>query len=392
MTFLSTMIERGFVHQTSFEHDVFEARFKDEKIKAYIGFDLTAPALHVGSLIQLMALRHLKEHGHEIVVLIGEATTRIGDPSGKDSARQMLSPETIEANRIGITRCIDRVVGATSSMPSNSEWFDDSGPSFMSFLTEFGPHFTINRMMTFDSVRTRLNRAQPLTLLEFSYMLLQAVDFLELKRRKGVNMQIGGSDQWGNMINGLEIIRRKDGDEVFAMTTPLLLDSSGNKMGKSQGKPIWLDAEMTPVFDFYQFWRNVDDADVARFMKLFTDLDLEDIELMTQAGDINIAKRLLASSVTTLVHGVDAANDAHEKALAIFERGELIATKTVELGDDTSIVSLLVKAEMAASKSAARRLLSQNAISVDGVKVHDDVPVTKGSIIRAGKQAPVEIV
>ncbi len=407
--FITIMRDRGFIKDASFDIAEFQRHFSDKPIVAYIGFDLTAPSLHVGSLIQLMVLRWLKKTGPRTgnmpLVLMGEATTRIGDPSGKDSARQMLSSEQIDQNRTNIVRVIDRIVGQTKIV-SNAKWFHDNGPSFMSFLTEYGPHFTINRMMTFDSVKSRLDREQPLTLLEFSYMLLQAVDFLELNRRYNVNMQIGGSDQWGNICNGLDIIRRKEPDQtVFAMTTPLLLDSSGNKMGKSQGKPIWLDAEMTSVFDFFQYWRNVDDADVDRFLLLFTD-DTHAAALNEQfayaadvANDpaatarfINRRKEMLAFWVTEMVHGQEAAEQALEQAKAIFERGDMMVTaRSITVSGQANLVSLLVQAGLASSKSDAKRLIAGNAISIDGVKVSDDQIIERPTVLKAGKQAPVKV-
>lgn len=384
MTFIQTMQERGFIKDMSFDAEKAPA-----KIVAYIGFDLTAPSLHVGSLIQLMVLRHLKNLGHTPVVVLGEATTRIGDPSGKNTARKMLTSEEIEANRIGIQLVIDRIVGNVKVV-SNAEWFNNQGPSFMSFLTDFGPHFTINRMNTFDSVKRRLDAGDPLTFLEFSYMLLQAVDFLELHQRLGVNMQIGGSDQWGNMVNGLELIRRKTGGEAFVMTTPLLLDSKGEKMGKSQGKPVWLDPNLTSPFDFFQFWRNVADEDVRRFLLLFTDLELDEVE-MTMWQPINAAKKSLAFWVTGLVHGFDEAEKARDQAEAMFERGEVIASREVHV-TSPSLVSILCEAGLSPSKSQSKRLIAQGAVSVNDQKISDiDSTVSVGDIVKAGKQAPIKV-
>jgi tyrosyl-tRNA synthetase len=391
MNFIETMIARGFLKDASFN----PKDIKGKELRAYIGFDLTAPSLHVGSLIQLMVLRWLKKTGHEPVVLLGEATTRIGDPSGKDSARKMLSGEEIEQNRIGILKVIEQVVGPCQVV-SNAEWFNDEGPSFMQFLTEFGPNFTINRMLTFDSVKTRLERQQPLTLLEFSYMLLQSVDFLELSRR-GVNMQIGGSDQWGNITNGLELIRKKDQTEVFAMTTPLLLDSSGNKMGKSQGTPIWLDPDMTTPFDFFQFWRNVHDDDVVRFLKLFTEQSVDwcewihsDIfDITTQ--DINKAKKDLAFLVTEIVHGTDTAKIVWEQSAAIFDRGENVASMTLAVNSGSSIIGIMKAAGFVNSNSEAKRLISQSGVSVDGRVIGNDFVPDVDFVLKVGKKKSAKI-
>lgn len=384
MTFIETMQDRGFVKDTS-----FDPAAAPEKIIAYIGFDLTAPSLHVGSLIQLMVLRHLRKHGHTPIVVLGEATTRIGDPSGKNSARKMLTNEEIEANRVGIQRVIDRVVGDIKVV-SNADWLNDWGPSFMSFLTDFGPHFTINRMLTFDSVKRRLDAGDPLTFLEFSYMLLQATDFFELNKRLGVNMQIGGSDQWGNMVNGLELIRRMRGTEACVMTTPLLLDSKGEKMGKSQGKPVWLDPTMTTPFDFFQFWRNVADEDVRRFFLLFTELSIGEVDLH-MSKDINEAKKTLAFFITKIVHGTDVANRVWDEVTAIFENNEIVASREVTV-TSADIISVMVETKLAPSKSQAKRLIGQNAVIINGRKVTSiEDTISDGEILKVGKQAPVRI-
>lgn len=384
MTFIETMQERGFVKDTSFDPSA-----APDKIIAYIGFDLTAPSLHVGSLIQLMVLRHLRKHGHTPIVVLGEATTRIGDPSGKNSARKMLTSEEIETNRIGIQCVIDRVVGDIKVV-SNADWLNDWGPSFMSFLTDFGPHFTINRMLTFDSVKRRLDAGDPLTFLEFSYMLLQATDFFELNKRFGVNMQIGGSDQWGNMVNGLELIRRMRGTDACVMTTPLLLDSKGEKMGKSQGKPVWLDPAMTTPFDFFQFWRNVADEDVRRFFLLFTELSIGEVDLH-MAKDINEAKKTLAFFITKIVHGVDVANRVWDEVTAIFENKEIVASREVTV-TSADIISVMVEADLAPSKSQAKRLIAQNAVNINERKVTSiDEIISDGEILKVGKQAPVKV-
>lgn len=387
--FMQIMQERGFIHDRNFET-------APEQIVAYIGFDLTAPSLHVGSLIQLMVLRWLQKTGHRPIALLGEATTKIGDPSGKDETRKMLSPEQIEENHDGIAAVIRQVVPGIEFV-TNDDWFEGHSPSFMGFLGEYGPHFTINRMMTFESVKRRLDRQQPLTFLEFCYMLLQAVDFRELHKRVGANMQIGGSDQWGNIINGAEIIRRMDGARVCAFTTPLLTDRDGNKMGKSQGRPIWLDAESTPVFDFFQYWRNCDDADVRRFFLLFTDFHPQTISALlddpTGGTDINDVKKLLATEITKIVHGEGAAKAALDQSVAIYERGDTsgLAAAITATGR-AALVDMMVAAGLADSKGAARRLITGNGVSVDGVKVSDtSLMLDTDSVIKAGKKPPVKI-
>lgn len=387
--FMQIMQERGFIHDRNFEA-------APEQIVAYIGFDLTAPSLHVGSLIQLMVLRWLQKTGHRPIALLGEATTKIGDPSGKDETRKMLSPEQIAENHDGIAAVIRQVVPGIEFV-TNDDWFEGHSPSFMGFLGEYGPHFTINRMMTFESVKRRLDRQQPLTFLEFCYMLLQAVDFRELHKRVGANMQIGGSDQWGNIINGAEIIRRMDGARVCAFTTPLLTDRDGNKMGKSQGRPIWLDAESTPVFDFFQYWRNCDDADVRRFFLLFTDFHPQTVSALlddpTGGTDINDVKKLLATEITKIVHGEDAAKAALDQSVAIYERGDTsgLAAAITATGR-AALVDMMVAAGLAESKGAARRLITGNGVSVDGEKVSDTtMMLDTDSVIKAGKKPPVKI-
>ena len=277
--FLKVMMERGFIHQCT-DPEALDKRMQSEIIPAYIGFDLTASSLHVGSLVQIMMLRHLQKCGHKPIVLMGGGTTKIGDPSGKDESRQMLTVEKINENMNGIKQVFEKYLefgdGPTDAiMPNNADWLDKLG--YVDLLRDVGPHFTINRMMTFESVKLRLDRENPLTFLEFNYMILQAYDFLELQRRVGCSMQMGGSDQWGNIINGVELNRRKDQKEVFGLTTPLITTANGAKMGKSANGAIWLNEDMLSAYDFWQFWRNTDDADVGRFLKLFTELPLDEI-------------------------------------------------------------------------------------------------------------------
>jgi tyrosyl-tRNA synthetase len=366
-----------------------------EVTTAYVGFDLTAPSLHVGSLIPLMAMRWLAMSGHRVFALLGEATTRIGDPSGKDETRRMLGEDEIERNRQGIEAVIRRIV-PDATIVSNGDWFNGVDPSFMSFLVDYGPHFTVNRMMAMDSVKRRLDRHQPLTFLEFSYSLLQAVDFREMHLRHGVDLQIGGSDQWGNIVSGVEVVRRRDGKEVMGLTTPLLLDREGNKMGKSQGRPVWLDAEMTPVFDFFQFWRNCADEDVERFYLMFTTVAKVSIDAMVRSRvaplDINRVKKALAFDITEVVHGREAARAALAHAEAVFERGDTTKlTPSMTLTAPRSLVEVMVALGLAESKSAARRLIAGNAVSLDGEKISQDRLIDHDVVIRAGKKAPLMV-
>ncbi len=379
MTFISTMAKRGFIQDTTADLPILEGL---GKITAYIGFDLTAPSLHVGSLIQLMVLRWLSRTGHRPIVLMGEATTRIGDPSDKDTQRPMLDRQTISDNYDAIEAIIRRIVPGADFV-SNADWFGDD-PSYMDFLSEYGPHFTINRMLTMDSVKRRLARQQPLTYLEFSYMLLQAVDFRQLASVLGCNMQIGGSDQWGNILNGVELIRRKDGRTVHAFTTPLLTDSQGNKIGKTSGKPVWLDADMTSVYDFYQYWRNVDDSDVIRFLKLFTELDIGD-DIISQ--NINDSKKILATEVTKIVHGTEATIRAMMKA-----EGDDSALDVLHVKHGSRLVDVMVGVGFAESKAAARRLIAGNAVMLSAKKIgSDDTIVVEDCVLRVGKKNRIAI-
>ena len=385
-TFVQTLFERNLISQTS--TGVREAmEMKD--IIAYIGFDLTAPALHVGSLIQLMALRWLSKTGNTPIVLLGEATTRIGDPSDKDESRPILPLETIEKNRLGIKAIIEKIVPGAQFV-SNADWFSNDEPSFMEFLTKFGRHFTINRMMTFDSVKRRLDRQQPLTFLEFCYMLLQAVDFKELHERVGVNMQIGGSDQWGNIVNGIELTRRMCGDQVVGVTTPLFLDSQGNKMGKSSGKPIWLDPAMTTPFEFFQFWRNIDDAMVNDCLLMFTEWPLDVIEDV-RTWDVNEKKKRLAWEVTRIVHGTRVADKALDDAEKIFRDGNLDVAESTSLPKGTTLVDAITQLGFAPSRNEARRLISQNAVSLNGDKIVSDCPLEDTVVIRVGKKKSARV-
>ncbi len=326
LDFVQVLRERGYVHQVSDEEGL-RALASKGPVTAYIGFDCTAPSLHVGNLISIMMLRILQRSGHRPIALIGGGTTKVGDPSGKDETRKILTEEEIGANKARIRDTFSKFMtfgeGTTDAiLVDNDEWLNEL--NYIEFLRDYGRHFTINRMLTFDSVKLRLEREQPLSFLEFNYMLLQAYDFVELGRRYGCVLQMGGSDQWGNIVNGIELARRVEGRELYALTTPLLTTSSGAKMGKSVKGAVWLNADMLSPYDYWQFWRNTEDADVGRFLRLFTDLPLPEIaRLEALAGaDINEAKKVLATEATALLHGREAADAAAETARKAFEEGE----------------------------------------------------------------------
>jgi tyrosyl-tRNA synthetase len=374
--FLRTMQARGYIHQIT-HPDELDAAAAAGTIVAYIGFDATAASLHVGHLIQIMMLRRLQQAGHKPIVLMGGGTTRVGDPSFKDTQRPLLTDEQIQANIAGIKEVFTNFLtfgdGPTDAvMVDNDEWLSKLG--YVQFLRDYGVHFTINRMLTFDSVKLRLEREQPMTFLEFNYMLMQATDFLELNRKYGCVLQMGGSDQWGNILNGVELTRRVDQKAAFGLTTPLLTTASGAKMGKTMSGAVWLNADALSPYDYWQFWRNTEDADVGRFLKLFTDLPLERIaELEALEGaQINDAKKVLADEATTLVHGADEARKARETAEKAFEQGVLSAdlptfeVPAADLEAGIVLAALFADAGLAASRGEARRLAQGG-----GVKVND---------------------
>ena len=378
--FLQTMQERGYIHQITHPEEL-DASLAAGLMTAYIGFDATAPSLHVGSLIQIMILRRLQQAGHRPVVLMGGGTTKVGDPTDKDSQRPLLSHDQIQANITGIKQAFAKFLtfgdGPTDAiLVDNDEWLSKLG--YLQFLRDYGVHFTINRMLAFDSVKLRLDREQPLTFLEFNYMLMQATDFLELNRRHGCCLQMGGSDQWGNILNGVELIRRVDHKPAFGLTTPLLATASGAKMGKSVAGAVWLNADMRSPYDYWQFWRNTEDADVGRFMKLFTDLSLEEIARYEalQGAEINEAKKVLADAATTLLHGAEATTAAKSAATAAFEDGALSADlPTFILNGDwkiaRSVVEIAFASQLFASRSEVRRKIAEGAVRINGVKVVD---------------------
>ncbi len=380
--FLRLMQERGYIHQAT-DAAALDAMALKQPIVAYIGFDCTAPSLHVGSLIQIMLLRRLQQTGHKPIVLLGGGTTRIGDPSGKDEARKLLTDEDIAANKAGIFQVFSRLLrfgdGPTDAMMlDNALWLD--ALSYIPFLRAVGRHFSVNRMLTMDSVKQRLDREQPLSFLEFNYMVLQAYDFLELNRRHGCTLQMGGSDQWGNIIMGADLIRRIDAKEAFGLTTPLLTTADGAKMGKTASGAVWLNDDMLPAFDFWQFWRNTQDADVARFLKLFTDLPMDEIDRLAalEGAEINEAKKVLATEVTALVRGREAAEAAAETARRTFEEGTAgDDLPRLPVSGSISIADALAALGMAASKSEARRLIKQGGVRLDDVVVTDETAIAQ---------------
>ncbi len=365
--FIRVVVERGFLHQCT-DLEELDALASRRIIPAYIGFDCTAPSLHAGSLVSIMLLRHFQQTGHKPIVLMGGGTTKVGDPSGRDEFRKLLSDQDIADNMAGIRQVFSKFLtfgdGPTDAiMVNNADWLDDL--DYIPFLRDFGRHFSVNRMLTFDSVKMRLDREQPLTFLEFNYMILQAYDFLELARRVGCELQMGGSDQWGNIVNGVELTRRVDGKSVFGLTTPLLTAASGAKMGKTAAGAVWLSADMLSPYDYWQYWRNAEDADVGRFLRLFTDLALDEIARLErlEGAEINDAKIILANEVTTLCHGAEAARSAAETARKTFVGGTAggdlpsIEVPRGELEAGVPAYELFCRVGLAASNSEARRLI-----------------------------------
>ena len=381
--FLQTMQARGYIHQIT--HPVeLDAAASNGTISAYIGFDATAPSLHVGHLIQIMMLRRLQRAGHKPIVVMGGGTTKVGDPTDKDGQRPLLTHDQIQGNIATIKGTFERFLtfgdGPTDAvMVDNDDWLSSFG--YVQFLREFGVHFTINRMLAFDSVKARLDREQPMTFLEFNYMLMQSVDFLELKRRLGCVLQMGGSDQWGNIVNGVELIRRVDQKPAFGLTTPLLSTASGQKMGKTVGGAVWLNADMRSPYDYWQFWRNTEDADVGRFMRLFTDMPLAEISRFEamQGADINEAKKVLANTATALLHGKVAAEEAENLSRRAFEEGAistgLPTAEAARMGPGLSNTALVVAAGFATSNGDARRKIEGNGVRINDERVSDPAAV-----------------
>jgi tyrosyl-tRNA synthetase len=392
--FLHVLSERGFIHQVS-EPDALDARAKAGAITAYVGYDATAPSLHIGNLLTIMMLRWLQKTGHRPIALMGGGTSKIGDPSGKDTSRALLTVEQIGTNIATIKTVFSRFLdfGPNAGiMANNADWLDSL--QYIPFLREIGRHFTINKMLTFDSVKLRLDREQPLTFLEFNYMILQAYDFAELNKRHGCILQMGGSDQWGNIVNGIDLGRRLMNADLFALTTPLLTTSSGAKMGKSETGALWLNADMMSPYDYWQFWRNCEDASVVRLLKLFTELPLDEIGRLAALKDqeINEAKKVLATEATALLHGRAAAEAAQKTARQTFEEGTLAASlPTVEVAKaelDAGIGVLTAfadKAKLVASNGEARRQIKAGGLRVNDKPVSDEkMMLTAGDLTAEG--------
>ena len=392
---LTTLTSRGYVHQMT-DSGALDALAGKQIVPGYIGFDPTAPSLHVGSLVQIMLLRRLQQTGHKPIVLMGGGTGKIGDPSFKDEARKLLGEDGIKANVASIRRIFERFLtfgdGPTDAvMLDNAEWLD--ALEYIPFLRDVGQHFSVNRMLAFDSVKLRLDREQSLSFLEFNYMILQAYDFLELSRRAECRLQMGGSDQWGNIVNGIELSRRMDGTEVYGVTTPLITTADGGKMGKTMSGAVWLHEDQLPHFDYWQFWRNTDDRDVGRFLRLFTDLPLDEIARLEslEGAEINAAKIVLANEATAMCRGRDAAEQAAETARKTFEEGasgDSLPSLAVP-GGAIGIVEALVGLGFVASNGEARRKLAEGAVRVDGEPVREPttaLPVTSPVRLSLGKK------
>ena len=385
--FLATALARGFVHQCT-DLDALDARLARGRLAAYVGYDCTADSLHVGSLLSIMLLRLLQKSGHRPIVLMGGGTTRIGDPSGKDAARPLLDDAEIARNMAGIGRIFAKFISfgdgpSDAVMVNNADWLDEL--RYIPLLRDVGRHFSVNRMLTQDSVRLRLEREQPLSFLEFNYMILQAYDFVELARRFDCAAQIGGSDQWGNIVGGVELGRRMDGRTLFGLTTPLLTTASGDKMGKTAQGAVWLNAERLSPYEYWQFWRNTEDADVGRFLRLFTELPLDEIARLEalEGSEINEAKKILATEATALCHGREAAEAAAETAREVFEQGgsggelpQLAAPRDL-LERGIAIFELFVRAGLAASNSEARRLVRGGGARLNDAVIGDETRIIR---------------
>jgi tyrosyl-tRNA synthetase len=397
--FLETATARGYVHQCT-DANGLDRRFAEGMVTAYVGYDCTADSLHVGSLVSIMLLRLLQQSGHRPIVLMGGGTTRIGDPSGKDEARRLMDDAEIARNMAGIravfAKFLDFGDGPTGAvMVNNADWLD--GLHYLPLLRDVGRHFSVNRMLTQDSIRMRLERDQPLSFLEFNYPVLQAYDFVELGRRFGCELQIGGSDQWGNIVGGVELGRRMDGRTLYGLTTPLIATASGAKMGKTAQGAVWLNAAKLSPYDYWQFWRNTEDADVGRFLRLFTELSLDEIARLERldGGEINEAKKLLATEATALAHGRDAAKAAAETARAVFEEGgsggdlpqTVVPRAALERG--IGVVELFARTGLAASNSEVRRLIRGGGARLNDIVVSDEARIV--SLDDLGAQGAVKL-
>ena len=388
--FMRVMMQRGFLADCT-DYQGLDAALVAGVVPAYIGYDATAASLHVGHLLNIMMLRWLQKTGHKPITLMGGGTTKVGDPSFRAEERPLLTPAQIDANIAGMNKVFERYLsygaGPTDAvMLNNAEWLD--GLNYLAFLRDIGRHFSVNRMLSFESVKSRLDREQSLSFLEFNYMILQAYDFLEINRRYGCLLQMGGSDQWGNIINGIDLTRRVIDREIFGLTSPLLTTSDGRKMGKSQGGAVWLNGDMLSGYEFWQFWRNTTDADVGRFLKLFTELPIEECDRLgaLQGSEINAAKICLANEVTALLHGADAAAAAEATAREVFEHGGVgddLPTLTLapsEIGDGITVAQLFVRAGLAATGKDAKRLILEG-----GARVNDELVLDTAQRIGAGQ-------
>ena len=383
MTLIEELKYRGFLHQCTDEESL-NKKLKSENITFYIGFDCTAKSLHIGSLIQIMIMRLFQKYGHTPIILIGTGTTRIGDPSGKDETRKMLTEDEIKNNANNLKTVFDKYLLFKNEknkalIVDNADWLDKLG--YVDFLRDFGKHFTINKMLTFDSVKIRLEREQSLSFVEFNYMIFQAYDFYELNNRNSCTLQIGGSDQWGNIVNGVELIRRVNRKEVYGLTTPLLTNSNGDKMGKTADGAIWLNDDLLSAYDYWQFWRNVDDRDVIRFMKLFTDLSKEQIDDHEQnsSKNINDLKIILANEVTAMLHGIESSRKAEQAAKQIFENKSLsedmptLSLSNKDIQNGVLLSDLIVQMKYASSKSESRKLIRGKGVKLNGKIVENEL-------------------
>ena len=409
MTLIEELKYRGFLHQCTDEESL-NKKLNSENIVFYIGFDCTAKSLHIGSLIQIMIMRLFQKYGHTPIILIGTGTTRIGDPSGKDETRKMLTEDEIKNNANNLKTVFDKYLSFTNEknkalIVDNADWLDKLG--YVNFLRDFGKHFTINKMLTFDSVKIRLEREQSLSFVEFNYMIFQAYDFYELNNRNSCTLQIGGSDQWGNIVNGVELIRRVNGKEVFGLTTPLLTNSNGDKMGKTADGAIWLNDDLLSAYDYWQFWRNVDDRDVIRFMKLFTDLSKEQIDSHEQnsSKNINDLKIILANEVTAMLHGIENSRKAEQTAKKIFENKVLsedmptLNLSNEDVQNGALLSDLIVQMKYANSKSESRKLISGKGVKLNGkivengLKLLDYNQITQfENVISVGKKKHFKVI
>ncbi|MDA9063466.1 tyrosine--tRNA ligase [Candidatus Pelagibacter ubique] len=403
--FLKEFKDRGFFYQCTGEENLSQLLDK-EKIRAYIGFDCTAESLHVGSLLQIMCLRLLQKHGHQPIVLLGGGTTRIGDPSGKDKTRTILSEKEIEKNINNIEKILknfldDKDPETKPIFVNNYTWLKNL--NYISFLRDVGKHFTINKMLSFDSVKIRLEREQSLSYMEFNYMILQAYDFLELNKKEKCMLQIGGSDQWGNIVNGVDLIKRYSNNHVYGLTTPLITLASGAKMGKTESGAVWLDKKFLSSYDYWQFWRNIDDRDVLKFLKIFTDINVDEIENIKD-DNINELKILLANKATSMLHGEDEARKCQETAKQTFSEnslGDNLPTTQINkkmLDDNISILDLVILSKLESSKSEIRRLIKGNGIKINGQAISDEKfliteNLFKGNLIKLslGKKKHIKV-